>query len=740
MKTTERKHLMLTKIHAPTANDFWNTIGSFVIPLCCLSHSQTMGNHLRYLILLILATLMWASHSYGQSSEKVLKLDSLLKVNTDYPKDDTIKIENIARIATMYGSMSAYPEALDYWYKALEGSQKLNDKQRILRFYGNIGIEYTAMANYPKALEYHQKALLLAEQLNNKGMISTNLNSLGRVYMFLGDYPKALEYYEKALAISEKLGFKGAIARQHRNIGNTYCKMCDYPKALEHLQLSQQLFEQLGNTDGEAIGLGIIGNVYFSLADYEQSLEYTQKALTMNRQYGNKRQESMNLVSLGKIYRDAPDQTLQKLGVNPSKRYPQTLEYLYLGQKTANEIRDPGTEKTAWEAISNTYEKEGDYANAFTAYKQYIILRDSVESQEIKSKMTIKEMQFDFDKKETKLLFDQQLTFEKLRQQELLMCQHQQDLDIKQQQLLFSQQEKDIQHLAYLKTQAELRQQQIAGENQLAITAQKDAELKLLNKEKTLQKTQLELTTNELNARENQRNAFIVGSILLLFFAGAVAMGLFRTFQEKKKSEALLLNILPSEVAKELKQTGGAAAKQYNHVTVLFTDFVNFTGISEQLTPTELVAVIHANFTAFDSIIEKHGLEKIKTIGDAYLAVCGLPHESPDHAQRVVKAAFDIQQHMNQSGGAFQIRIGINSGPVVAGIVGVKKYAYDIWGDTVNTAARMEQHSEAGKINISGTTYELVNHQFDCTYRGKIQAKNKGEVDMYFVNRSLSEG
>lgn len=204
---------------------------------------------------------------------------------------------------------------------------------------------------------------------------------------------------------------------------------------------------------------------------------------------------------------------------------------------------------------------------------------------------------------------------------------------------------------------------------------------------------------------------------------------------EKHKSDVLLLNILPEGVAEELKSTGSAKAKQYNNVTVLFTDFVNFTGLSALMTPTELVEVIHHNFTAFDSIIEKHGLEKIKTIGDAYMAVCGLPTEVSDHAQRVVRAALDIQHYISQSDSKFQIKLGINSGPVVAGIVGVKKYAYDIWGDTVNTAARMEQNSEAGKINISGSTYELVKREFACEHRGKIEAKNKGEIDMYFVNR-----
>lgn len=212
--------------------------------------------------------------------------------------------------------------------------------------------------------------------------------------------------------------------------------------------------------------------------------------------------------------------------------------------------------------------------------------------------------------------------------------------------------------------------------------------------------------------------------------------------QEKQKSDELLLNILPAEVAEELKRKGETTARQFDQVSVLFTDFVGFTTISEHLTPKELVSEIHYCFKAFDAIIEKNELEKIKTIGDAYLAVCGLPQADKHHAVKVVQAAIDILQFMHAyqeerkqlQKEFFEIRIGINSGPVVAGIVGMKKFAYDIWGDTVNTAARMEQTSEAGKINISGTTFDLVKKEFPCTYRGKIKAKNKGEIDMYFVN------
>lgn len=211
---------------------------------------------------------------------------------------------------------------------------------------------------------------------------------------------------------------------------------------------------------------------------------------------------------------------------------------------------------------------------------------------------------------------------------------------------------------------------------------------------------------------------------------------------EKEKSEELLLNILPSEIAEELKNKGSSVAKQYDHVTVLFTDFVDFTKLAEQFGPGELVEELDYCFKNFDHITTQFGLEKIKTIGDAYLAVCGLPLDEEKHAEKVLEAALAIQQFIIENKRLkkaasklfFDIRIGISSGPVVAGIVGSKKFAYDIWGDTVNTAARMVENSDVNRINISGNTHALIKDYFDCEYRGKILAKNKGFIDMYFVN------
>ncbi|MBL7717987.1 MAG: hypothetical protein JNL72_04055 [Flavipsychrobacter sp.] len=212
--------------------------------------------------------------------------------------------------------------------------------------------------------------------------------------------------------------------------------------------------------------------------------------------------------------------------------------------------------------------------------------------------------------------------------------------------------------------------------------------------------------------------------------------------REKERYQELLLNILPYEVARELKDTGKSEARMYHNVTVMFTDFKDFTRISERLTAEEVVHEIDICFRAFDDIAGKYAIEKIKTIGDSYMAVCGLPVPNDRHADIMVAAALEIRAFMQQHNErqraqgkiVFETRIGIHSGPVVAGIIGVKKFAYDIWGDTVNIASRMESSCKEGEVNISGSTYELVKDSYPCSYRGKVMAKNKGAIDMYFVN------
>lgn len=260
-----------------------------------------------------------------------------------------------------------------------------------------------------------------------------------------------------------------------------------------------------------------------------------------------------------------------------------------------------------------------------------------------------------------------------------------------------------------------------------------------------------------LREAESNRKFYVAAIIALLFLAGGSLFSFVRARQhtkvlegknktireEQERSENLLLNILPSLVAEELKKNGSTKAQYFEDVSVLFADFVGFSKIAEQLKPQQLVTELDTAFKAFDEIIARYNLEKIKTIGDAYMCAGGLVPGGRDGSQirDMVSAAREMQNWLTvwnaerEAKGLprFDARIGIHRGPVVAGVVGSKKFAFDIWGDTVNIAARVEQASEGGKINISGEAYDIIKSFSPCQYRGKISVKNKGEIDMYYI-------
>jgi len=276
---------------------------------------------------------------------------------------------------------------------------------------------------------------------------------------------------------------------------------------------------------------------------------------------------------------------------------------------------------------------------------------------------------------------------------------------------------------------------------------QKMADLRT-NYEVSQKQTEVDL----LNQEKKNQQIITAASVISLALIFLMAIGLYRRYQfikktnriieaEKSRSDNLLLNILPEETAHELKQNGKVLAKKFESVTVLFTDFEGFTQYAENLSPEKLVESVDYYFSKFDTIIEKYDLEKIKTVGDSYMCAGGLPFPSADHACKMALAAIEIVEFvkyskinnpLNQI--RFEVRVGINTGPVVAGVVGTKKFAYDIWGDTVNIASRMESNSEPGKINVSENTFELVKDAFDCVFRGEVEVKNRGMMKMYFLN------
>ena len=331
---------------------------------------------------------------------------------------------------------------------------------------------------------------------------------------------------------------------------------------------------------------------------------------------------------------------------------------------------------------------------------------------------------------------------------------------------------------AELKKEAEERK--VENEKILAELGAKEEQIQKISQEKTrtdkkaremkkefdvlsddAKAAKLLLQNAEIDAEKNKNFLYLLSLIsLFILFLASIFYNRFRVNkkaknalqktnkeieEERKRSDELLLNILPEPIAIELKENGKASAKKYENVTVLFTDFKDFTKISETLSPEQLVRELDYCFRGFDFIISQYGVEKIKTIGDAYMCASGLTTKR-SMPINIIKAALEMQEfledykkeRMVKGLPFFEARVGIHTGPVVAGVVGVKKFAYDIWGDTVNIAARMEANAEVGRVNISEETYRQVKYNFDCEYRGKIEAKNKGFIDMYHVKQLVS--
>jgi adenylate cyclase len=225
--------------------------------------------------------------------------------------------------------------------------------------------------------------------------------------------------------------------------------------------------------------------------------------------------------------------------------------------------------------------------------------------------------------------------------------------------------------------------------------------------------------------------------MLLASFANQRNAALRALRAEQARSEALLVNVLPSSIAQRLKVASKTIADHFDSASILFADVVDFTPLAQRLAPAEVVGVLDQLFSQFDALVERHGLEKIKTIGDCYMAAAGVPDPDPDHARRAALLALDMRDAVATSATAvrlgLELRIGVNSGPVVAGVIGTKRLLYDLWGDAVNTASRMETHSTPGEIQITRTTYELLKGEFICEPQGTVLVKGKGEVETWYL-------
>ncbi|OGS77981.1 MAG: hypothetical protein A3D31_13435 [Candidatus Fluviicola riflensis] len=565
-------------------------------------------------------------------------------------------------------------------------------------------------------------------KVNALGDISFNYRTI--------DGEKGILYAEKCLELAKKIDYPKGIAKAYNSMGTCYKAVSNYPMALKNYHLALSTFESQGMDNESATVLMNIGTVYRPLENYRKAILYYDKALVIAKRIGNRKIQAQLLGNKGVIYFET-EQYVKQQEVN---------------QQALAIFRELGDENNEAWILSNqgdSYAQTGDFPKGIEYHRKAIEIYDRLNNQSYKSTCLLSIGTFYYEQAkrmknnpaEARKLLN--LSIETLRESERLLIELD-DIDYLKDvySALSNTQETAGDYASALKSfksYTKLKDSIFSGEMEKSIAE--------LETQREIEVREREIEIQELKKR-TEFLYFAGGIALLLLIIGFTVANNLRQKKlnrllsvEKQKSESLLHNILPEEVATELKAKGAADAKLFDEVTVLFTDFKGFTTIAETLTPKELVAEIDECFSAFDQIMEKHNVEKIKTIGDAYMAAGGLPVANTTNAVDVVNAALEIQQFMDQLSltkkalgkEAFQIRIGVHTGPVVAGIVGVKKFAYDIWGDTVNTASRMESSGEPGRVNISGITHELVKDTFSCVYRGKIPAKNKGEIDMYFV-------
>lgn len=530
------------------------------------------------------------------------------------------------------------------------------------------------------ALEYYKTGLKLSEETNSDILIAKGYNGIGNIHFISGRYTLALDYFFKALKIFESKHIDNSTIYCLQYIGMAYNAQGIFDKAMKYSTQALEIAQSIGDKYKTGVSMLTIGSIYYSQHNYGRALDYFQQALHSMEEAGDKQGISDALNNVALIYEE-------------QKNFDKALGYHLISLKMAKELNDKRGIAASYHNIAEVYKSLENFPIAIQYFDSCI-----ASAKETDSKSYLKESYNSLSE-----LYDRMGNYEMAYKTHLTLSQLKDSLLNEESKMQF----------AEMSTKYE--------------TEKKDNEI--------------EIKTQKLKRQEIMRNGLIGGIAVGLVFFIIVFTQKKRLTKEKTRSDELLLNILPAEVAEELKQTGHSKARTYSMATVMFIDFMDFTEVSEKISAELLVAEIDHCFSAYDNIIQTYGVEKIKTVGDAYMCVSGLPVLTFTHALDMVKAALDIRNFMlerkkeKDAKGeiSFRARIGIHTGPVVAGIVGVKKFSYDIWGDTVNIASRMESSGEVGKVNISGTTYELVKEKFKCVHRGKITAKHKGEIDMYFV-------
>jgi adenylate cyclase len=569
--------------------------------------------------------------------------------------------------------------------------------------YTTLAAGSSMKGDHKLSLEYLQQCLAVARHMKDDRRVANTLSNMSNVYKNIGDMPMALDVLQKSAAIDRAVKNPIGLAGTYNNMGNIHTELADHSSALKYYERSDSIFAQEGDEKGQAQTLLNLGSALGELGDKVQALEKLMRSRSLYEAIGRKHELGMVHNSMGRIRGKLGETEAAMQDLHTAHRYLEEVgnkrtlarNLFYQGEiqlalGRVQEALDACTkglqlamasgsllqQRECLDCLVKAHALRGDHRSAFFAQQEHLLIADSISRLNNGREVTRLEV--------TRAWQERQIA----------------------------------DSLANVRAMFE---QVLAHQEEIAI-------------------------------ERSTRNVLLFSGVGVLL----VATGLWNRLRfvrrsrraiqlERDRSDELLHNILPREVAAELKEKGMATTREYQQVTILFTDFVGFTEMSSRTSPVALVAELNICFKAFDAIMERHGVEKIKTIGDAYMAAAGVPDPGGPGAHQIVHAALEMQEFLAERTRAiagtgsftFRMRAGLHTGTVVAGIVGDKKFAYDIWGDTVNVAARMESSGMEGQVNISTTTYEHVRHATDLRFtpRGMIAVKGKGELEMFLVER-----
>jgi adenylate cyclase len=609
--------------------------------------------------------------------------------------DYKLQVLTLQRLADACLAMKSFSKASAYYLKIKDLAESKKDPATLATAFNNLGFTANRLKDFKTAVEYFSLAEKIASE-NSATMPGYVYTNLGIAWNNLGDYNRSVDNLRKAEDSKSEDRQKGYI--QHL-ISSVHLKNEDIYSALRYNELTLKTAKKNGNKEVLCDALDMASQIYQQLFEYDKALDFYKKHLALKDSLvREERLQQQYLEALHSLLERTENETLQNLADEEVRQL--TMEQLNLNNQRLQ------------------LEADNQRLEADRREKELALLE---QEQKVK---------------------DAQLLAARLEARRI-----EQDRNLIRQQFLA---EKQTNEIASLNQQRKLDSLESARDQ-----AVKQNQIDQLESDKRM---------NELHRQKEEafrKNAYQLGGLLgllLLTFLGSwlysrrlnkrlaeqnhqIESQKQEIDSERSRAEGLLLNILPGEVAQELKSNGAATPRHYKSVSVLFTDFAGFTKIASGMPPGKVVQELNECFLAFDEISERHRLEKIKTIGDSYMCAGGLPAENDTHPADAVAAALEMldfvkkrnRELASQGKPEWPIRIGIHTGEVVAGVVGSKKFAYDIWGDTVNVASRMENNAEHGTINISDETHRRIEGQIPCAYRGEVEVKNKGKMGMYVV-------